>query len=378
MTTDLRLLISIDDQKLRVLTGSSLVREFIISTAAKGVGFTADSHRTPTGHFQISEKIGSESVSGTIFTARVPVGIYRPMSPAVDDDLILTRILRLEGLDPENANTRDRYIYLHGTNREDQLGKPTSHGCIRMANQDIIALFDLVRPGTPLEILAPTLSRGKLFFIDCDSTLSTIEGIDELARARGAAVFQNVVSLTNAAMNGEIPLDEVFPRRMEIIQPDRDTCEAVARLYLETITPGARELITHLKSQGWTPIILSGGFAPLIQPLARELGIDHLEAVPLILHADGTYAGYGIDYPTTRSGGKNEIIREWKAAMLPTQVIMMGDGASDLETQPDVDLFVGYGGVVRRPKVMAAADLWIEEMADFATVKYSSISKRHA
>jgi phosphoserine phosphatase SerB len=370
MTTDLRLLISIDDQKLRVFTGDHLVREFIISTAAKGVGFTMGSHRTPTGHFQISEKIGSESIFGTIFTSRLPVGIWCPQSPAVDEDLILTRILRLEGLDPENANTRDRYIYLHGTNHEDQLGNPTSHGCIRMANQDIITLFDLVSPGTLLEIQAPTLSRGKLFFIDCDSTLSTIEGIDELARAKGESIFQKVVSLTNAAMNGEIPLDEVFPRRMEIIQPDRDSCDAVAKLYLETITPGARELITHLKAQGWTPIILSGGFAPLIQPLARELGIHHVEAVPLTLHADGTYSGYGIDYPTTRSGGKNEIIREWKAAMLPSQVIMMGDGASDLETRTDVDLFVGYGGVVRRPMVMAAADLWIEEMADFATVKY--------
>ena len=89
-----------------------------------------------------------------------------------------------------------------------------------------------------------------------------------------------------------------------------------------------------------------------------------------MIHENGTYSGYGNDYPTTRNGGKNEIIREWKAALLPERVIMMGDGASDLETQPDVNLFVGYGGVVQRPKVKAGADVWIEQMAEFATVSF--------
>ncbi len=370
MSSDLRLQVSIDDQKLRVLNDGGMIREFTISTAAKGVGFMEGSNRTPTGHFRIAEKIGEGAEPGTIFVARIPVGVWYADGPVLDDDLILTRILRIEGLDPENANTFDRFIYLHGTNREDLLGQPASHGCIRMANQDIIELFGIVEPGTPLEIDPPTRPRGKLFFFDCDSTLSSIEGIDELARARGESVFRDVVALTNAAMNGEIPLDEVFPRRMEIIRPDRASCEAVGRLYVETITPGARDLIVKLRSEGWTPVILSGGFAPLIQPLARELGIEHVEAVPLFLLEDGTYGGYGVDYPTTRGGGKNEIIREWKAALLPGSVIMMGDGASDLETQPDVNLFVGYGGVVQRPKVKAGAGLWIEQMADFETVSY--------
>lgn len=371
MTTDLQLQVSIDDQQLIALDRSgNVVRKYPISSAAKGVGFKEGSFRTPTGRFQIVEKIGESAESGTIFSARVPVGVWGPDTPETCDDLILTRIIRIQGLEPENANTFERFIYLHGTNREDLLGQPASHGCIRMANRDIIELFQMVEPGTPLEIQPPTQPRGKLFFVDCDSTLSTIEGIDELARARGEEVFRDVVSLTNAAMNGEIPLDEVFPRRMEIIQPDRKSCEEVARLYVETITPGARELIEKLKREGWTPVILSGGFAPLIQPLARELGIDHVEAVPLSILPDGTYGGYGNDYPTTRGGGKNEIIREWKAAMLPTKVIMMGDGASDLETQPDVNLFVGYGGVVQRPKVKEGADHWILQMADFATVSY--------
>ena len=154
-----------------------------------------------------------------------------------------------------------------------------------------------------------------------------------------------------------------------IIRPDRADCEAVARLYIETVTPGTRELIHRLQAEGWTVVILSGGFAPLILPLARELGIEHVEAVPLFLDEQGRYAGYGSDYPTTRNGGKNEIIREWKAALNPNKIVMMGDGVSDLETKPDVDLFVGFGGVARRSLVMNGADLWIEKMSDFETDK---------
>ena len=130
---------------------------------------------------------------------------------------MLSRILRLEGLDPENANTLERFIYIHGTNHEHLLGQPASHGCIRLGNSGMIELFDMVEEGTELEIQPATRPRGKLLFIDCDSTLSTIEGIDELARAKGDEVFAQVVELTNAAMNGEVPISEVFPRRMRMI-----------------------------------------------------------------------------------------------------------------------------------------------------------------
>jgi len=368
MTPDLRLEVSIDDQLLRVFQGDRLLRSFPVSTAAKGVGCQAGSHRTPTGNFRLAEKIGAGEQVGTIFHARQPVGIWN-RDIISDDDLILSRIIRIEGLDADNANTFDRYIYLHGTNQEDLIGTPASEGCIRLSNADMLELFDLVETGAPLTIQPPARSRGKIAFFDCDSTLSTIEGIDELARARGEAVFEKVVALTDAAMNGDIALNEVFPRRMEIIRPNRETCDAVARLYCETITPGTPELISRLKAEGWTLVIVSGGFAPLIEPLARQLGIDHVEAVPLYLDEKGEYAGYGEDYPTTRNGGKNEIVQEWKSALLPERVILTGDGISDLETYPDVDLFIGFGGVVQRPKVMTGADLWIETMADFQADK---------
>jgi HAD superfamily phosphoserine phosphatase-like hydrolase len=356
-----RLEVSIDEQKLNLIEGDECIRQFEVSTAAKGMGFTQGSYRTPTGRFRIAEKIGAGEPTGTIFKKRIACGLWQ-QGDLVEGDLVLSRILRLEGLDPENANTFERFIYIHGTNHEELLGQPASQGCIRLGNSGMIELFDEVEEGMELQIHPATQLRGKLFFIDCDSTLSTIEGIDELARAKGDAVFARVVDLTNAAMDGDVPIHEVFPRRMEMIRPDRALCEEVGALYVKTMVPGASDFIRELKSNGWLPIILSGGFEPIIRPLANHLGISHVEAVPLYFHEDGSYMGYGEQYPTTRNLGKNEVIREWKQAVLPKQVLMMGDGVSDLETKPDVDAFIGFGGVLTRAKVKGGCDYWLTDM----------------
>ncbi len=352
-----------DSQTLDLYVNGEHSRCFSISTAEKGMGFTEGSFRTPTGSFVISEKIGEGEPIYTRFDARVPVGVWdREGNP--EDDLILTRILRLDGTGSENANTLARYIYIHGTNREDLIGTPSSHGCVRMANKDMIELFDAVETGCEVEIHPLTESGTKLLFLDCDSTLSSIEGIDELARLSDPAIFAEVETLTNAAMDGEVPLDEVFRRRMEIIRPNKEIVEKVSRMYVDTVVPGAAELVSKAVKNGWLPVIISGGFAPVIKPLARHLGIRHVEAVPLWFNDLGEYAGYGEDYPNTRNLGKNEIIREWRRAILPQRVVMIGDGISDLETKPDVDLMIGFGGVVRREKVRAGADMWLENFND--------------
>lgn len=362
----LKIEISIDDQQLRLIRDGQVIRRHPVSTSDKGTGFKEGSHRTPTGHFIIAAGIGEGCSPDTLFKGREIVGRWDG-SPQ-DGDLILSRILWLDGIDPENANTRGRFIYLHGTNHTAELGRPASCGCVRMASEDIIELFDQVGVGTPVFIIPPTRPGPDLAFFDCDSTLSTIEGIDELARARGPEVFAEVEALTHAAMNGEVPIHEVFPRRMEIIRPDRELCDRIGELYVETLVPGCAEAIDSLRGRGWMPVILSGGFAPLIRPLARHLGIRHVEAVPLFFNEDGSYAGYDRDYPTTRNGGKPEIIREWKQALNPRRVIMTGDGISDLETEGEVDRFIGFGGVVARDAVRSRAGAWIERMSDLDSV----------
>jgi L,D-transpeptidase YbiS len=130
----------------------NLLRRYVVSTSKFGLGPEPGSLKTPLGHFRIAEKIGDGAVPGEVFVGREPTG--RCGEPADLTDNVQTRILWLEGLDPENANTRERYIYIHGTNAEADLGSPASHGCVRMSNLDVIDLYDLVPEGTPVEIIA--------------------------------------------------------------------------------------------------------------------------------------------------------------------------------------------------------------------------------
>src|SRR4051812_24473302 len=165
--------------------------------------------------------------------------------------------------------------------------------------------------------------------------------------------------MTNDAMNGKIPVEAVFGRRLEIIRPTRANVEAIGRRYIETIEPTAKSTIAALVERGWTVVILSGGFRPVITPLATVLGVKRVEAVDLFFDAAGNYRGYDAQYPTTRSGGKPEVITRLKQELQPAQTVMIGDGASDLEAKPVVDRFIGFGRYTVRPKVQAAADAFI-------------------
>jgi len=203
----------------------------------------------------------------------------------------------------------------------------------------------------------------KLICFDCDSTLSSLEGIDELARLRGPEICAQVVALTEDAMNGRIRLEEIFGLRLEAIRPTRDDAAAVGRGYLAAVEPTARATISGLKGQGWTPAIISGGFRQAIRPLADFLGVERVEAVDLFFAPDGSYAGYDSAFPSTRSGGKVQIIERLRAELRPERVVMVGDGVSDLETRPAVDLFVGYGGFATRERVRREAAAFVTSLA---------------
>jgi L,D-transpeptidase YbiS len=148
--------ISVAQQRLTLREGRRNVRAFAISTSQFGLGSEEGSFKTPTGRFRIAQKIGGGLPNDTAFRARVPLQPTPEMLQA--DDLVMSRILWLDGVEPHNANTFDRYIYIHGTNHEDRIGEPASHGCIRMRNADVAELFDMVEIGTPVTI-APPRSR---------------------------------------------------------------------------------------------------------------------------------------------------------------------------------------------------------------------------
>ena len=146
----MQILVHVPSQTLDVLDGGTLLRRYVISTSRFGLGTEPGSNKTPTGHFRIAEKIGDGAVPGEIFISREPTG--RIGGEADEHDHVQTRILWLDGLDPANANTRERYIYIHGTNAESRLGTPASYGCVRMGNEDIIDLYDRVAVGAAVEI----------------------------------------------------------------------------------------------------------------------------------------------------------------------------------------------------------------------------------
>jgi lipoprotein-anchoring transpeptidase ErfK/SrfK len=160
MSGDLRIEIDIGAQRLRLLRGAEVLREYPVSTAKNGTGERMDTGCTPRGRHVVAEKIGEGAAAGTVFVGRRPTGeIYSPelrqQNPA--RDWILTRILWLAGAEPGrnqggDVDTYNRYIYIHGAPDDVPMGRPGSAGCIRMRNADVIELFDRVPPGTPVDI----------------------------------------------------------------------------------------------------------------------------------------------------------------------------------------------------------------------------------
>ena len=152
--------ITLSEQRLRLWENGALTREYPVSTAANGPGEQSGSEKTPRGWHRIRAKIGAGCESGSVFVARRATGEhYSPELAAGNPqrDWILTRILWLSGAEPGknrlgDVDTMRRFIYIHGCPDSEAIGKPGSHGCVRMRNQDVIELFDRVAPGLPVLI----------------------------------------------------------------------------------------------------------------------------------------------------------------------------------------------------------------------------------
>jgi len=157
---DLSCVVSIPQQTLELVQKGACLHRYPVSTAKNGPGEAFGSECTPRGKHIIRVKIGTDCQSGTVFVGRRPTGeVYsRQLSQAEPDrDWILSRILWLSGLEPgfnrlANVDTMRRYIYIHGTADEENIGQPVSHGCIRMRNTDLIEIYDQVKLGTIVTI----------------------------------------------------------------------------------------------------------------------------------------------------------------------------------------------------------------------------------
>lgn len=157
------IVVSVDQQKLWFFAGEN-AQEYRVSTARAGVGCVQDSLKTPLGLHRVVEKIGGEAPLGMVFKARKATGVLWKEWPNSEDNLITSRILWLEGLEPgvnsgtnadgQVVDTKQRYVYIHGTNQRAGLGRPNSHGCVLLSDDDVASLYRQVPVGTPVYIRA--------------------------------------------------------------------------------------------------------------------------------------------------------------------------------------------------------------------------------
>jgi len=158
--SDRRIRVDLASQSLEWIEEGRVVRRFPVSTAARGAGEREGSEQTPRGHHAIAEKIGAGAPPGAVFVGREATGeVCTPerFRAEPERDWITTRILWLDGREPGrnrdgDRDSRRRFIYIHGSPDEASLGRPASHGCIRMRDADVAWLFERVSVGTPVEI----------------------------------------------------------------------------------------------------------------------------------------------------------------------------------------------------------------------------------
>lgn len=161
MNQDKHIEVNISRQTLTLLEGNDVIKQYTISTAKNGSGEQMDSECTPRGKHIIREKIGAGCEANTVFVGRQATGeLYHPelREQFPDRDWILTRILWLSGCEAGrnkggNVDSYDRYIYIHGGPDDVAMGAPGSRGCVRMQNDDMIELFDLVETETAVNIV---------------------------------------------------------------------------------------------------------------------------------------------------------------------------------------------------------------------------------
>ena len=211
-----------------------------------------------------------------------------------------------------------------------------------------------------------TRLRYRIVFFDVDSTLVTIEGIDVLGNGN-----PEIARLTAAAMNGETPLEEVYERRLQTIRPSLDLVEELGHTYQQSMVEGAKETIGILQSSGAVVHLVSAGIEQAILPLAEQLAVPQrqVHAVRLVFSERGEYVDFDRRSFLTRRGGKEIVVRDVRART-HGRAAFIGDGVSDLEAKPAVDLFVGFGGVQSRSSVREQADVYVDTPSLMAVLPF--------
>ena len=220
---------------------------------------------------------------------------------------------------------------------------------------------------TPRNPQAPELFRtAKAVCFDVDSTVIQDEGIDVLAGFAG--VGEQVADLTRTAMGGNLPFEIALENRLDLIRPSRAMVADCLKKHPPRLTSGCAELLRRLQARGVHVYLVSGGFHQMIDPIAKIIGIppDRVIANVLQFNADGSFRDFDHTQPTSASGGKAKALQSLKIRFGYNPLIMVGDGATDLEARPPADCFIGYGGIVVREKIKNGADWFVTDFAELA------------
>ena len=207
--------------------------------------------------------------------------------------------------------------------------------------------------------------RAAAVCFDVDSTVCQEEGIDVLADICGAG--DAVAELTRNAMGGSMPFHDALEARLALMTPSlaqvNEACDAVS------LSPRVDALVAALTERGTAVFLVSGGFRQMINPIAARLGIpeSRVYANNILFDEAGDYAGFDANEMTARAGGKARVVAQLKATHGFSPMVMVGDGATDMEardgTAEGADAFVGFGGVVVREEVEKGADWFVMDHA---------------
>jgi len=203
------------------------------------------------------------------------------------------------------------------------------------------------------------MAQSRSIIFDVDSTLVTIEALDFLAARNGCA--RQVAALTTKAMNGQLPYHQSLRQKLALVRPSFSDLVWQGNAYLHHLTFGVPETLAWLRRRGHPVWLLTGSFQPAVGILAHYLKIPDSQVFTneILFDSAGGYIGFNASHPLAHNHGKAILLHTLKDRL--TDPVFIGDGATDLEAQSQVSLFIGFGGVVYRPRIAAKASIYITE-----------------
>ena len=209
---------------------------------------------------------------------------------------------------------------------------------------------------------APLFAQADCICFDVDSTLCTDEGIDELAAALGKG--EAVAELTNRAMGGTMPFEEAISQRLDLLNPSVDALANFNSQHPPSFTSKIPELVETLKSRQQDVILNTGGILPIVRHAAKGLDIPLTDVfgIDLVHNEDGSFKDFDRKAFTVQPMGKALAIKHLRETRGYQSIVMIGDGATDVEAGTDAELMIGFGGNVVRPVVEENCDWWVTEI----------------